>query len=180
MRKLGLPQALCGRIDQYYTYLWHTHGTFDLKKTHALTDLSMPLEAEVLIHLHRETVRKVPFFASVQSVVISKVVFCLKPEIYLSGDYVIRAGIRAPALYFIVRGDAAVLVKHASLENTVRRVRTLHKQGYFGEMSLLDENALASAHVVADTILDLNALYRADFEGVKRDHPELIVEMHKS
>eukprot|EP00966_Prymnesium_polylepis_P297727 6878895-Prymnesium_polylepis.1 len=80
MRKLHLPPALCARIDQYYAYLWHAKGTFDLKSTHSLTELSMPLEAEVLIYMHRETVSQVPFFASVKSVVISKVVFCLKPE----------------------------------------------------------------------------------------------------
>eukprot|EP00966_Prymnesium_polylepis_P019194 442414-Prymnesium_polylepis.1 len=47
-------------------------------------------------------------------------------------------------------------------------------------MSLLDSDMPASAHVVADTILDLNVLYRPDFDGVKKDHPELIVQMHKS
>ena len=47
-------------------------------------------------------------------------------------------------------------------------------------MSLLDSDMPASAHVVADTILDLNALYREDLERIKEEHPELIVEMHKS
>ena len=60
---------------------------------------------------HPHTIHpQVPFFAAVKSSVISRVVFCLKPEVYLAGDYVVRAGLRADALFFITRGDCLVLV----------------------------------------------------------------------
>ena len=41
-------------------------------------------------------------------------------------------------------------------------------------------DAIASAHVVADTILDLNGLYRADFDEIREFHPDLAIEMHKN
>eukprot|EP00965_Chrysotila_dentata_P249999 6209200-Pleurochrysis_carterae.AAC.2 len=31
MKKLSLPEELRGRIQQYYNYLWHNHGSFDLR-----------------------------------------------------------------------------------------------------------------------------------------------------
>ena len=33
---------------------------------------------------------------------------------------------------------------------------------------------------MADTILDLNGLYRSDFDEIRELHPDLAIEMHKN
>ena len=38
----------------------------------------------------------------------------------------------------------------------------------------------ANAHVVAETVVDVNALYRTDFEDIRRTSPDLVVEMHRA
>ena len=92
----------------------------------------------MLIYKHRETVRRVPFFASVRSAVIHAVVQKLIPEVYLAGDFIQISGERAHAMYFIVRGDAGVLLmKNVDDPNVFSRVRTLHTQDYFGDIALL-------------------------------------------
>ena len=53
-------------------------------------------------------------------------------------------------------------------------------RGQFGELSLLDEGAVASAYILAETFVDLKALYRHDFDLIKAMYPDLLVEMHKS
>jgi hypothetical protein len=62
----------------------------------------------------------------------------------------------------------------------LRKIKTLSREQYFGELSLLDESAVASAFILAETVIDLKALYRHDFDLIKNHYPELIVEMHKS
>ena len=47
------------------------------------------------------------------------------------------------------------------------------------QLSLLDEHAVASAYVLAETFVDLKALYRHDFDVIKASYPDLIIEMHK-
>ena len=137
MRNMALPNDLCGRIDQYYTYLWLAHSTFDLQSS-TIDHLSPALESEVQIYKHRDTVQRVPFFANVRSAVIHAVVQKLLPEVYLAGDFIQIAGERAQAMYFIARGDAGVLVsKHIHNPQLLSRVRTLHAQDYFGDISLL-------------------------------------------
>jgi hypothetical protein len=37
-----------------------------------------------------------------------------------------------------------------------------------------------STPALAAQVVDLNALYRTDFEEVRRDNPELMIEMHKA
>ena len=46
MRNMALPRDLRSRVDQYYTYLWLAHGTFDLRHT-TLDNLSPALDSEV-------------------------------------------------------------------------------------------------------------------------------------
>ena len=33
MEKQNLPRELRSRVEQYYSYLWHAHGTFELSNT---------------------------------------------------------------------------------------------------------------------------------------------------
>ena len=46
MRNMALPRDLRTRIDQYYTYLWLAHGTFDLRHT-TIDNVSPALDSEV-------------------------------------------------------------------------------------------------------------------------------------
>ena len=46
MRNMALPRDLRSRVEQYYTYLWLAHGTFDLRHT-TLDNLSPALDSEV-------------------------------------------------------------------------------------------------------------------------------------
>ena len=49
----------------------------------------------------------------------------------------------------IARGECAVLIPEPDSMNVMRKVKTLKRQNYFGELSLLNEDACASAHILA-------------------------------
>lgn len=55
----------------------------------------------------------------------------------------------------------------------------LKEGAYFGEMALLEHDRVASAHVVADCVVDLQALWQVDFFDVLKQHPSLELEINK-
>ena len=179
MRKIGLPGKLARRVLQYYNYLWHTYGSFDLENR-TISDLSPSLMAEIHLFQHREMIQKVPFFAKCSINVIQAVVNKLQPEVYLESDFVLRVGDPGYAMYFIARGQCAVLVPVPNAAHIMRKVKTLQKDDYFGEISLLAEGAMSTTHVLAETVVDLNALSRSAFAQIRESHPELLVQMHKA
>ena len=66
-------------------------GTFDIR--HKLSDeLSRCLASEMYIFFHRRLIAKAPIFAECSSEVIQAVVSRLTAEVYLQGDFVVRAG----------------------------------------------------------------------------------------
>lgn len=179
MEKQNLPRELRNRVEQYYSYLWHAHGTFELSGA-KFKNLSPALLTEINIYLHRDMVQKVPFFATCSPAVVQAVVQRLVPEVYLEGDFVIHHNDVNSAMYFITRGECGVLIPEPGKSNVLRKVKTLSRGDYFGELSLLDEHAVASAFILAETFVDLKALYRHDFDVIKVTYPDLIIEMHKS
>ena len=166
-------------MEAYYGYLWHAHGTFELSGA-KFKNLSPALLSEINIYLHRDMVQKVPFFATCSSAVVQAVVQRLVPEVYLEGDFVIHHNDVTAAMYFITRGECGVLIPDPGRHNVMRKIKTLSREDYFGELSLLDEHAVASAYILAETFVDLKALYRQDFDVIKSNYPDLIIEMHKS
>jgi CRP-like cAMP-binding protein len=53
-------------------------------------------------------------------------------------------------------------------------------QTYFGEMSIVDEDATASAHVVADSVVEVQALLRHEFHTVVYNHPALELAINRA
>ena len=179
MKKLKLPPMLRSRIEQYYHYMWHTHGSFDvLSKLNA--ELSKSLVNEMSIFFHRRMLAKVPMFAEFSLEVTFAVVKRLVAELYLEGDFILRAGMPTSAMYFISYGRCSVLLDDPNKFNVLYRVRTLRRHSYFGELSLVNEKQPATAHILAENNVGVFALHRRDFEDIKHDHPELLAEILKA
>ena len=122
--------SLGGRAD---SYLWHAHGTFELSGA-KFKNLSPALLSEINIYLHRDMVQKVPFFATCSSAVVQAVVQRLVPEVYLEGDFVIHHADVNSAMYFITRGECGVLIPEPGRANVLRKIKTLSREDYFGEV----------------------------------------------
>ncbi|KAL1498669.1 hypothetical protein AB1Y20_013981 [Prymnesium parvum] len=62
----------------------------------------------------------------------------------------------------------------------LRRVKVLTHGCYFGEMSIIDEEATASAHVVAETVVEVQALLKNDFLELMQEHPSLEIAINRA
>lgn len=72
------------------------------------TLLSVPLQKELLLALNRDIIKKVNLFNQLPNPCILAILRCLKPCLYLAGDFVIRQGEIAEEMYFVRRGTVHV------------------------------------------------------------------------
>lgn len=97
---------------------------------------------------------------------------------FLAGDFIVHKGSPYHAMYILTRGQCSVLEESDQSDGSLLRSKILRKYDHFGESCMLfDEQQLAPSHILADTAIDAQVLYRSDFEGINREHPELLVAM---
>ncbi len=160
----GLPAALRRRIREYYSYRWEKRLGFD--ESAILDDLSPSLQGDVSLFLKRDVIQKVPFFHGATDELIREIALAMRPQVYMPGDLVFRAGEKGGEMFFIGRGRIEVLGKDGI---TVQA--TLGDGQFFGEGALVLGQP-RSASVRAAGFCDLYALDKKSFDGIISRYPE--------
>jgi glucose-6-phosphate 1-dehydrogenase len=123
--------------------------------------------------LNRESLARIPLFASMSPVFLNKLAMILKPAQVSAGDLIVRKGDFGEVMYVICRGQAE------AADETGKLLMTLDEGNYFGELSLL-ETRPRSATVRAVTHCDLFTLHKTDFDKLLADHPELARDLRRA
>lgn len=66
------------------------------------------LRHEIILHTCYKLVNRLPLLEGLPASVVGAVMGCLKPEVYLPNDLVMRAGDNGDCMYFIANGTVAV------------------------------------------------------------------------
>ena len=98
----------------------------------------------------------------------------LEPRRYEAGDLIVHRDDPAACLFFLVRGQASVLVDLPG--GGVRRLTTCTPGMLFGEMAILERRP-RSADVRADGPVECYAMSLERFEQLTATHPELKVKL---
>jgi voltage-gated potassium channel len=160
----GLPAGLQRRIRDFYSYRWEKRLGFD--ESAILNDLSPSLQGDVSLFLKRDVIQKVPFFQGATDELIREIALAMRPQVYMPGDLVFRAGEKGAEMFFIGRGEVEVLAKDG-----VTVQATLRDGQFFGEGALVLGQP-RSASVRAVGFCDLYALDKVAFEGIISRYPE--------
>ncbi|KAL1511127.1 hypothetical protein AB1Y20_005947 [Prymnesium parvum] len=181
MNKMNLPSQLVTRVQQYYSYLWNEHGTFDLRNKFG-SDLSPSLTSEIDIFVHQDLIRNVGFLQACSSSIIQLVVQRLEPQTFLAGDFILHKHSPFLAMYIIERGQCSMLSPaletNSRIQGSLTCVKKLRKHDLFGESCMLfDEQQKSEHHILADTEIDAQMLTRPAFDAINREHPELLIAM---
>lgn len=92
----------------------------------------------------------------------------LEPIVYPAGSVIIQEGDPADKFYIILKGQADVLVRHASAGDVL--VARLESGQYFGEMGLVEGGQRTSTvRAAADSDISVMALDRETFSSLLRD-----------
>uniref|UniRef100_A0A1I8FMZ1 Cyclic nucleotide-binding domain-containing protein n=1 Tax=Macrostomum lignano TaxID=282301 RepID=A0A1I8FMZ1_9PLAT len=133
----------------------------DCNETAALASLPDKLQAELAIHAHLDTLKRVDMFHNTEEGFLTDLVLRLRPVLFSPGDFVCR------------KGDVRRL--------RPRALATLRAGCYFGEISVLSLGRMGSrrtASVRSVGYSQLLCLARADLWAVlEEDHPAARVQL---
>ncbi|XP_068689306.1 cyclic nucleotide-gated channel alpha-3-like [Montipora foliosa] len=129
-----VPDTLQTRVKRWAHYAWSRTQALD--EGASLEMLPERLRAEIAIHVHLDTLRKVKIFKDCEQGLLCELVLKLRPQIFSPGDYICRSGEIGRDMYIINNGKVEVVILDASTNEKVV-VASLSEGNYFGEISLL-------------------------------------------
>ena len=165
MRYRHIPHELNMRVRNYYEYMWGRRR--GLKEEVFLKDLPEPLRLEILLHLTRELLHKVPLFKYSSPALRNVLLMALRLETYAPEDEIVREGEVGGEICFISQGKSEITTNEGTIIHG-----TLESGDYFGDLSLiLGEKRTAS--VKALTYCEIFVLGKKEFNSIKDEYPEI-------
>ena len=158
------------KIIHWFDYIWDNQKSIDEQ---ALIDILPPkLRAEIALHIHVETLKRVAIFSDCEPGFLIELVLKLKPEVFSPGDFVCRKGDVGKEMYIIKQGFLDVVSEDGS-----KVFATLKPGSYFGEISILGiegnvNGNRRTANIRSQGFTDLFALSKTDLMQATRDYPE--------
>ncbi len=163
MRKI--PRSLQSKLRDYYRYVWKKRLGYN--EDSFLQGLPPGLKTEVSLNLKKEVIEMIELFKEADEEFIKEIALHLKPIVLLPGDYIFKAGDEGREMYFLVKGDLAVLTKDEE-----SMIATLHSGDFFGEIALLKDKP-RTATIKAITYCDLYTLEKIHFTRVVEKFPKI-------
>ena len=85
-----VPKILQDRVIRWFDFLWMNHKSTD--DNQILNLLPYKLRAEIAIHVHLDTLKRVEIFQNTEAGFLNELVLRLKPVLYSPGDFICRKG----------------------------------------------------------------------------------------
>lgn len=150
-----------------FDYLWISQKSSDEERS--VGCLPDRLKAEIAIHVHLNTLKRVDIFQNTEAGFLCELVLRLKPVLFSPGDYVCRKNEVGHEMYIVSRGILEVVTNEGA---TV--VATLKAGSYFGEISVLNVGLAGNkrtASVRSVGYSDLFCLNKQDLWDVLKNYP---------
>ncbi|CAF3388043.1 unnamed protein product [Rotaria socialis] len=167
-----VPNNLEDRVIRWFDYLWMSHKSVD--DNHVLSLLPYKLRAEIAIHVHLDTLKRVEIFQNTEAGFLNELVLRLKPVLFSPGDFICRKGEVGKEMYIVNRGKL-----HVMADNNKTVLATLKAGSYFGEISILNMGSgnRRTASVRSVGYSDLFCLSKEDLWEVLKEYPAVRVKL---
>ncbi|XP_033631451.1 cyclic nucleotide-gated cation channel alpha-3-like [Asterias rubens] len=168
LRKVS--KELEGRVIKWFDYLWSNKKTLDEEVI--LNTLPDKLRAEIAIHVHLDTLKRVSIFSDCEPGLLVELVLKLRPQIFSPGDYICRKGDIGREMYIVKQGKLQVVGEDGKVV-----FATLSEGSYFGEISILNVPGSLSgnrrtANVRSVGYSDLFCLSKDDLLDALKEYPD--------
>jgi len=94
-----VPLRLQDRVIKWFDYLWLSKKSSDEEKT--LNLLPNKLKAEIALHVHLDTLKRVEIFQNTEAGFLRDLVLRLRPVLFSPGDFICRKGTILSILFTI-------------------------------------------------------------------------------
>ncbi|CAF1111632.1 unnamed protein product, partial [Didymodactylos carnosus] len=142
---------------------------------HVLSLLPYKLRAEIAIHVHLDTLKRVEIFQNTEAGFLNELVLRLEPVLFSPGDFICRKGEVGKEMYIVNRGKL-----HVMADNGKTVLATLKAGSYFGEISILNMGTSGNrrtASVRSVGYSDLFCLSKEDLWEVLKEYPAVRVKL---
>ena len=180
MEYYAVPFELRGKVKAYYDYIWVNQKQYD-EKIGLLSDRSMStdLQRQLALHLFKDVVTHISFFADVDDIVLGQICLSLKTLVFLPYDMVLFKGDVGKELFIIAKGVVEVMRDDLPEDKRQMANQILLRSGsFFGEIALVME-VRRTCSVQARTICEINILHQATFDDILREHPDFAKRMNE-
>jgi len=177
IRAAKLPSALGRQVRNYFDFkLGNSEKTFLMSSKNfdadeILYELSSGLRADILLHVERHIVTKIPFFKDKVPQFIADTISMLQPLMVFSGDFIVKEGTQADEMFFLTKGT--VTIHHDN-----EQFQILEEGSYFGEIGCI-YGGVRSAAVKAITNCELQALSRRNLNILLTEYPAVGHELRR-
>ncbi|KAH9416785.1 hypothetical protein DERP_011900 [Dermatophagoides pteronyssinus] len=173
MRMRRVPDHIQTKVIRWFDYLWMTQKSSDEERS--VGCLPDKLKAEIAIHVHLDTLKRVEIFQNTEAGFLCELVLRLRPVLFSPGDYICRKGEVGKEMYIVNRGRLQVVT-----DNGKTVLATLRAGSYFGEISILNMGTAGNrrtASVRSVGYSDLFCLNKQDMWDVLKDYPAARVRL---
>jgi CRP-like cAMP-binding protein len=181
MKYYELPEDLQHRVRRNYDYLWINQRAYSDMMLLNQPGISKPLRTTIALHLYKDLVKTVPFFAGSDARFLGKVCLALETAVYLPGDTIIYYDEIGKEMFIVRKGLVEILVSDGSGgTNGAEEKRIYLRDGnFFGETALVIDVRRTNT-VRAVTICDLNVLSKRAFNEIAAEYPEFGERMKRT
>ncbi|XP_035681348.1 cyclic nucleotide-gated cation channel alpha-3-like isoform X1 [Branchiostoma floridae] len=165
-----VSKDLQNRVIKWFDYLWTNQKSLDEEEV--LRSLPDKLKAEIAIHVHLDTLKRVSIFSDCEPGLLVEIVLKLKPQVFSPGDYICRKGDIGKEMYIVKQGKLAVVA-----DDGITTFVTLSDGSYFGEVSILNITGSKTgnrrtANVRSIGYSDLFCLSKDDLLDALKEYPD--------
>ncbi|CAJ0954316.1 unnamed protein product, partial [Mesorhabditis belari] len=176
MHRHKVHPALQNKIVRYLQYCW-SEGQMSVDEQEIADFLPNRLYGHMSVHIHMETLRRVPLFADCDPTLLYEFILRLELQVYSPGDYICRKGEVGKEMYIVKSGFVEVVNE----DGTKVFVR-LGEGTVFGELSILNipgnkNGDRRTANVRSAGYTNLYALKKEDLWEALRDYPDAKVSL---
>ncbi|DAZ97398.1 TPA: hypothetical protein N0F65_011282, partial [Lagenidium giganteum] len=176
MRYYELPEELQHRVRRNYDYLWINQRAYSEMMLLNQPGISKTLRTTIALHLYKDLVKTVPFFAGSDSRFLGKVCLALETAVYLPGDTIIFMDDIGKEMFIVRKGLVEIIIPEPG--NTDKRIY-LRDGNFFGETALVIDVRRTNT-VRAVNICDLNVLSKTSFNEIVAEYPEFGERMKRT
>lgn len=158
------------RVIKWFDYLWTNKQS--LNEEEVLGTLPDKLKAEIAIHVHLDTLKRVALFQDCEPGMLVDLVLKLKLQVFSPGDYICRKGDIGKEMYIVKRGQLGVVS-----DDGKQIFATLREGSVFGEISILNiagnkNGNRRTANIRSIGYSDLFCLSKDDLWEVLTQYPD--------
>ena len=180
MEYYAVPFELRGKVKAFYDYIWVNQKQYD-EQIGLLSDKSMStdLQRQLALHLFKDVVSHISFFADVDDIVLGQICLSLKTLVFLPQDMILFKGDVGKELFIIAKGVVEVMRDDLPKDKRAMANQILLRSGsFFGEIALVME-VRRTCSVQARTVCEINILLQSTFDDVLREHPDFAKRMNE-